>query len=216
MSKAYNRKDQLYLKAKNEGFRSRAAFKLNEVQKRYKILHLGDLVLDIGCWPGGWLQVVSSIVGERGLVAGIDLVKTESFSCDNIFTYQGDLTNKENLTAFLESLSMYINNSPMLSKFHGRILLFNSIVSDASPKLTGIREVDEARCIQLVQNGLDLVRSNLAPNGNYLVKLFKNETSIRFVKECSQLFKTVKSVELDSSRNSSKEFYMVAKGFNRK
>jgi 23S rRNA (uridine2552-2'-O)-methyltransferase len=100
----YNRKDQLHQQAKSDGFRSRAAYKLLEIQKKYSLLRCGDVVLDIGCWPGGWLQVAAPIVGSKGLVAGIDTATTEPLSQNNIFISGSSNNDISSTLNFLNSI----------------------------------------------------------------------------------------------------------------
>lgn len=209
----YNRKDQLHQQAKSDGFRSRAAYKLLELQKKYSLLHNNDIVLDIGCWPGGWLQVAAPLVGAKGLVAGIDIAATEPLPHNNIYIFRGDITDENVRSQFLgEIFARRFPTSPATPNTEQKVT-FDSILSDASPKLSGITEVDEARCAELAHLGLDMAHKHLKTRGNFVIKLFKNKEASRFTTECSRWFQTAKAAELDSSRTTSKEFYLVARGF---
>lgn len=209
----YNRKDQLHQQAKNEGYRSRAAYKLLEIQKKYRLLHTGDIVLDIGCWPGGWLQVAAQIIGAKGLVAGIDTAATEPLPQNNVHIFQGDITDEKERSKFLsEIFARLFPDSPSPSITDQKIK-FDSILSDASPKLSGITEVDEARCAELACHGLEIAHNHLKARGNFIIKLFKNKEASRFTTECSRWFQNTKAAELDSSRTTSKEFYLIARGY---
>jgi 23S rRNA (uridine2552-2'-O)-methyltransferase len=207
----YNRKDQLHQQAKSDGFRSRAAYKLLELQKRYGLLHNGDVVLDIGCWPGGWLQVAAQIVGTKGLVAGIDITATDPLPQNNIFIFKGDITDENYRSQFFAEISA--RRCPPPAPDANQKVTFDSILSDASPKLSGIAEVDEARCADLAHLALEIVHKSLKAKGNFVIKLFKNNEASRFTTECSRWFQNTKAAELDSSRTTSKEFYLVARGF---
>ena len=127
MSGRYNRKDHYYKAAKEEGYRSRAAYKLVEVQKKYKLIKPGMRVLDLGCWPGGWLQVASQFAGPEGAVVGVDLVATGYQPGSNVKTVQGDVRSSEILEKCITASGG----------------VFDAVLSDMAPKLTGIREVDE-------------------------------------------------------------------------
>lgn len=209
----YNRKDQLHQQAKSDGFRSRAAYKLLEIQKKYSLLRCGDVVLDIGCWPGGWLQVAAPIVGSKGLVAGIDTATTEPLSQNNIFIFKGDITIESDRSEFLnEILTRRLQIGSLISIAEEKVV-FDSILSDASPKLSGIVEVDEAKCAELAHHGLEIVHNHLKLKGHFVIKLFKNKEASRFTTECSRWFQNAKAAELDSSRTTSKEFYLVARGY---
>src|SRR6185312_2574256 len=98
----YNRKDAYYERAKEEGYRSRAAYKLLEINKKYKIIRPGSKVIDLGSWPGGWLQVTSDLVGTAGLVVGIDLVELEPLDKKNTTAITGDARDQSNIRMALE------------------------------------------------------------------------------------------------------------------
>lgn len=198
MSSKYNRKDALYDRAKEEGYRSRAAYKLIELQERFKICRSGACVLDLGAWPGGWLQVASEIVGERGKVVGIDIAVVEPLPCDNVQVLVGDFSNSENVEAIRAA-------SPKG---------FDAVLSDASPKLSGINEADQASTAQCAHNAFAVAKIMLRNGGNFVCKIFKGQETDQFVKSLKKSFKQVSRIELEASRNSSSETYVVAKGFS--
>ena len=193
LSKEYQRKDYLHQRAKDEGYRSRASYKLIELDKRFNLLRSGLKVLDLGAWPGGWLQVVARKLGNSGVIVGIDLQKIEDFGGDNVHLICGDARDEENLQA-------------MLSLAGGR---FDLVISDMSPKLTGIREVDSAATVGCAELALYLAQQSLRQGGNLVIKLFKSNDSEQFVKSMRPMFNKVKRVELDATRSSSNEFYVL-------
>ena len=201
MSGNYNRKDHLYEKAKAEGFRSRAAYKLKELQQKFGIIRPGFKVLDLGCWPGGWLQVASQYVGGAGRVVGIDLVETEPLPSNRVSIIAGDARDEEvRERAFKEAGGD-----------------FDSIISDMSPKLTGISEVDRMAAVGLNELTLWMATQCLRPGGSTVMKVFKgNETEEFFRKELRPAFEKVVRCELDSSRKTSSEYYLVAFGFRKR
>src|SRR5690606_21388418 len=126
---AYDRKDALYRRAKREGYRSRAAYKLEELQRTQRVLRRGQRVVDLGCWPGGWLQVAAAAVGPEGRVVGVDVAETEPLGLANVIAFRGDLGDPGLTDRILEALggSAHV------------------VLSDAAPKLTGVRATDRAR-----------------------------------------------------------------------
>jgi 23S rRNA (uridine2552-2'-O)-methyltransferase len=170
-------------------------------------------VLDIGCWPGGWLQVAAPIVGAEGLVAGIDTTATEPLSQNNVYIFKGDITNENDRSHLLLDILARRSQLDSPTSNTDQKVAFDSILSDASPKLSGIVEVDEARCAELAYHGLEIVHNHLKIKGNFVIKLFKNKEASHFTTECSRWFQNAKAAELDSSRTTSKEFYLVARGY---
>ena len=197
MSKEYERKDHLYLKAKEEGYRSRAAYKLIELDKRFGLLKHGSRVVDLGAWPGGWLQVAAKKVGNSGLVVGIDLQKIEDLGKNNVKLITGDARDEENIQA-------------MQSLAGGK---FDLVLSDMSPKLSGVREVDSAASVGCAELALFIAQQLVKTGGNLVIKLFKSNDSEMFVKSMRPMFNKVKRVELDATRSSSNEFYVLGLGF---
>ena len=126
----YERKDALYRRAKREGFRSRAAYKLEELQSAHRVLRAGQRVVDLGAWPGGWMQVAAGLVGPEGRVVGVDVAAIDPFpELANVVAIQADLSEVGVDARLLEALG-----GPA-----------DVVLSDAAPKLTGIRATDRAR-----------------------------------------------------------------------
>ena len=199
MSGTYERKDHLYNRAKEEGFRSRAAYKLEELDQKYGLLKPSYKVLDLGAWPGGWLQVASKRVGPDGLVIGVDLVEIEDLGFANIKVIKGDLREEATLDRIVE---MNPNS-------------FDLVVSDMSPKLSGIPEVDRIAAVALAELALFFAQRFLATGGNLVIKVFKGNETEAFVKTSRSLFNKVARCELKSTRKSSNEFYLVNLGLKR-
>lgn len=193
----YDRKDALYKRAKEEGYRSRAAYKLKEIDAKYGLLKSGYRVLDLGAWPGGWMQAAAEKVGASGRVVGIDLVQIEDFGAENIKCIVGDARDEASLQAAKD--------------FAGGN--FNLVLSDMSPKLTGIREVDSAQTVACAELALFIATQVLLKQGNLVIKVFKSNETEMFVKSLRPLFNKVVRSELDSTRKTSNEFYLIALGF---
>lgn len=197
MSREYNRKDSYYMQAKEDGYRSRAAYKLIEIQKRYRILSANSKVLDLGAWPGGWLQVASEAVGPNGLVVGVDLVAIENLDAGNVQTICGDFTDPE----VVNQIKSLCPNG------------YSAVVSDASPKLTGINATDQAMTAECAIMTYKIAEQFLRQGGSYVCKIFKGSETDRFVKSIKSKFKQFSRVELDATRTSSSETYIVGKGY---
>jgi 23S rRNA (uridine2552-2'-O)-methyltransferase len=197
--KEYDRKDEFYERAKSEGYRSRAAYKLKELSSEYKLLGSGYAVLDLGAWPGSWMQVALERVGDRGIVAGIDLKTIEPFGPQNAHIFTGDVGDE----AILAQIKLLAPAG------------FDLVLSDMSPHLTGIKEADRAGMEGCAELALWVAQKYLKVGGNFVVKLFKSHEADQFVKTTRPLFNTLKRSELDSTRKSSNEYYMIGLGFKK-
>jgi 23S rRNA (uridine2552-2'-O)-methyltransferase len=194
---AYNPRDSYYKKAKQEGYRSRAAYKLLELQQRYHLLKPGDTVVDLGAAPGGWLQVAAKIVGQTGKIIGVDLQTIEPFRERNIILLQGDMARNE-----IQEQIKAVLNGPA-----------DCVLSDLAPKLSGIRDADMARCLELNQVALDVAIQLLRPSGSLLIKSFISNDLHGFTAELKKYFSAVQRTKPDATRQGSSEFYFCAKGF---
>jgi 23S rRNA (uridine2552-2'-O)-methyltransferase len=202
MGKKWNaeRKTEHYYKmAKKQNYRSRASYKLKQLNKRFKIIKTGDKVVDLGAAPGGWSQIALEAVGEEGVVVGVDLEWIRPLDDENFFTVRGDFTKDETL----EEVKIPINGTAQV------------IISDASPKLCGIKDIDNLRSADLADNALTVCDHLLMQGGNFVLKVFQGEEFNNIVKNIKERFKTVKTTKPPSSRKGSVEMYVVAKGFRR-
>jgi 23S rRNA (uridine2552-2'-O)-methyltransferase len=195
MGRQYKRQDTFYQRAKAEGYRSRAAYKLAELDERFGLLRGGLKVLDLGAWPGGWMQIAAERVGTKGIVVGIDLAEIEQFAEPNIKALVGDVSDKLG-----EALSLG----------GGR---YDLVLSDMAPKLSGIREVDEAGCVGCAELALWAAGEALCDGGNLVVKVFKGNATEEFSRAMRPRFRTINRLGLDATRKSSNEFYIVGQGF---
>lgn len=194
MSSGYNRKDSLYQKAKESGYRSRAAYKLKEIQASYKIIQNGSHVLDVGAWPGGWVQVALEHVGTSGRVTAIDLQPLEPLDDPRVDLLVGDARDLESLLP-----------DPTVR--------FDAVISDMSPKLTGIKEADQAGTVACAELALYVAQQYLKKGGSFVVKVFKGGEVEGFVKSARPMFNKLVRSELQSTRNTSNEFYVIGLGF---
>jgi 23S rRNA (uridine2552-2'-O)-methyltransferase len=197
MGKAWvktRRRDPYYRAAKAQGLRSRAVFKLLQIQERFGLLYPGDTVLDLGASPGGWSRAASELVGRRGRVVAVDRVSMAPM--DGVSFVRGDFTNPDVHTAILEAL--------------GRPA--EAVLSDAAPKLSGHRSLDLARTLDLARSALALARKALRPGGRFVAKTFQGEGYRGFLAEVSEDFETVKGYVTPATPPGSAETYVVAVG----
>ncbi|NDC37162.1 MAG: RlmE family RNA methyltransferase [Proteobacteria bacterium] len=197
MCAEYNRKDKLYERAKQEGYRSRAAYKLLELNKKYSILRPGTKVFDLGAWPGGWTQVAAAAVGSAGLVVALDLVALEPLPEGHVHLLCGDAREAHNIEAALRLAGSQ----------------FDVVISDMSPKLTGIKEADQAGTVGCAELAQYVAGQVLKKGGDLVLKVFKGNDTELFVRQLRPLFEKVMRAELDSTRKTSNEYYVVARGF---
>ncbi len=198
MSKKWNkeRKDEPYYKmAKKESYRSRASYKLLQLNNKFKIIRPGDYVLDMGAAPGGWSQIAMEKVGEDGLVIGVDLQRIKPMEGDNFIGIMGDFTSDETKKQILNITGRKVD----------------VVLSDASPQLSGVKDVDQIRSLELVLAVLEISRSILKSRGTLVTKAFQGEEFENLLKKIKKEFKIVKTTKPPSSRKKSVEMYVVAK-----
>jgi 23S rRNA (uridine2552-2'-O)-methyltransferase len=190
----YKRKDSYYTRAKHAGYRSRAAYKLLELQRRYRLLRRGDHVVDLGAAPGAWLQVASELVGPHGRVVGLDIVSIPALPASNATCIVADVGDPDAPAMVLSALG----RQPTV------------VLSDMAPKLTGIRPRDEAQCAELQQAALDFAVVTLAPGGRFLMKVMSGTDAAAAARPH---FETAKLTRPEATRKGSAEYYLVATGF---
>lgn len=197
---AYTPQDRYFKKAKQDGYRSRAAYKLIELQQRFRLMNAGDKVVDLGAAPGGWLQVAAKLVGPDGKVVGVDLQPIQPFQERNIMVLQGDVLTGETQLRIKDLLGG----------------MANCVLSDMAPKLSGIRDADRARCQELNRLALQVAKELLRPGGVLLVKSFVSEDLQSYSTELKNYFTTVQRTKPEASRQGSSEFYFYANGYQPK
>ena len=187
------KRDYYYKKAKEEKYRSRAAYKLLQAVKKYKFISKGDVVVDLGAAPGGWIQAASRIIGKNGFVLGVDLKPIKPFLQDNIQTVIGDINEEETLQQILSILPEKAD----------------VVISDVSPNISGIWEVDHARQIALAEQSMKIALKVLKPSGNFFVKVFQGDMFDDFVRKVEEHFRVVKIVKPKASRAKSSEMFVL-------
>jgi len=188
------RHDRFHRRAREQGFRARSVFKLEEIDERIGLLRPGDRVLDLGCAPGSWLQYARTRVGSSGALVGIDR-----------FPLDPPLAGARTLVGDV----MEVAAADLLDE----LAAFDVVLSDMAPDTTGIRHVDQARSELLFERALDLAEATLAIGGGFVGKLFQGPAFEQLVKRCRQRFDQVKIVKPEGSRTRSIEQYVVCRGF---
>jgi 23S rRNA (uridine2552-2'-O)-methyltransferase len=187
--------DPYVKKANEEGYRSRAVYKLSEIDTAEKLIKPGMVVVDLGSAPGGWSQMAVKKVGDKGKVVAIDLLPMESI--DKVHFIQADFSSDEGLAAVVAA----INNSPV-----------DLVISDMAPNLTGIVLTDQARLYALGELAIEFAVKFLKPNGVFLVKVFQGADFEAFVKKMRTHFLKVAAKKPDASRDESREVYLLGSG----
>ncbi len=190
-----HKKDYYYRLAKREGYRSRAAYKLIEIQEKFNIIGQNDDVLDLGSFPGSWLQVSRFLTS--GKVVGVDLKEIKPIS--GVYTIKGDITDEETLKKIREVCKK-----------------FDVILSDASPKTTGIDDLDSYRSYEIAMSVLKIADEVLRKGGNLVLKVFQSGEMGEILRKARKRFKYVKVTKPKASKKYSKEVYIVCKGFKRR
>ena len=190
-------KDPYIKRAKQDGFRSRASYKLLEILGQDDLITPGMAVVDLGAAPGGWSQVVASIVGTKGFVLAIDIKPMEKI--EGVKIVLGDF----NEDVVLEKLLRETERRPI-----------DLVISDMAPNVTGMKDIDQPRIRQLADIALDFAMKVLKPDGAFIVKLFQGSDINEFVQNVRTVFNTVKIKKPQASKSKSREVYLVARGFN--
>jgi len=190
------RHDHYFRKAKQEGYRSRAAYKLKQINDRYHLIRRGDVVVDLGCAPGSWSQVAAELVGPEGRVIGIDLQPVDPIP--GVTILQGDMLEPETVAVLEEALG---GRQP------------NVVLSDMSPHISGSHLRDHLQSIALAEAAFEFAGQHLRPGGNVVLKVFEGESLREFLRRVRSVFRFCKPHAPPASRRESSEVYVVAEGF---
>jgi 23S rRNA (uridine2552-2'-O)-methyltransferase len=189
-----HRHDKFFQRARSEGFAARSVYKLEEIDKRLRLLRAGDRVLDLGCRPGSWMQYARSVVGVHGAVVGID---------------RDPLPQPIPGTRFMRGDIYETTDAELL----GDLKAFDVVLSDMAPDTSGIRSADQARSANLFEEALGRAERLLAPAGAFVGKIFQSGEVDKLRKRMAVRFSDVKVLKPESSRQESLEIYLVGKGF---
>ncbi len=188
------RHDPAYRRAKSEGYAGRAVFKLEEIDNRFGLITRGKRVLDLGCWPGSWMQYAAAKVGEDGLVVGVDLKPVDLALPDWAKSAVGDVEQLD---------------PARLTEPFGR---FDVVLSDMAPHTTGDKGSDQWRSEELFLHALRIARGTLRPGGHFAAKVFQGGRFSELLKQLRGTFQEVKPYHAKHTRSSSIEQYVVARG----
>jgi 23S rRNA (uridine2552-2'-O)-methyltransferase len=188
--------DKFVQKAQKLGLRSRAGFKIEEIQQKDDLIKPAMTVVDLGAAPGGWSQYVTKVVGEDGLVIACDILPMDSLA--GVSFLQGDFCEENVL-------------NELLNKIGGKNV--DIVMSDMAPNMSGNDAIDQAKSMYLVELALDMCHQVLKKNGSFVVKVFMGEGVEAFMKDIQSAFKSVKTRKPESSRARSREVYLVATGY---
>jgi 23S rRNA (uridine2552-2'-O)-methyltransferase len=190
------RKEYYFREAKRSGYRSRAAYKLKQINDRYHIISKGNRVVDLGCAPGGWLQVACEIVDSDGKVVGVDIKTIEPLS--GVEFIRGDITDPQTAEKILAVVPEV-----------------DVVISDMSPNITGHYSMDHARSIGLAESALVITERILSERGNFVVKVFQGDLFKQYLDKVKERFAYVRVHSPKASRKSSSEIYLIGKDFRK-
>lgn len=193
----YNPSDYYARKAKEENFAARSIYKLQEIDKKFKIIHHGNYIMDLGASPGSWSQYASEKIGIKGKILGIDL-KPVAINLPNAVFIIADLNDLDVNEVIIK------NNFPPE---------FDAVISDMAPNTTGNKFTDQARSFDLCVLALATAKKFLKPEGNFICKIFDGEDAMMFRDQLKNNFSEVHTFRPKSTQSSSKEMFMIGKGF---
>jgi len=188
--------DPFVKQAQKDGYRSRASYKLLEIQEKDRLIRPGMSVIDLGAAPGGWSQVTSRLIGGQGRLIASDILEMDSIA--DVTFIQGDFTHDEVLQRILEA----VGDSHV-----------DLVISDMAPNMSGTPAVDIPRAMFLCELALDLATRVLKPGGDFLIKIFQGEGFDVYLKDVRSKFEKVQMRKPSSSRDRSREQYLLARGY---
>jgi 23S rRNA (uridine2552-2'-O)-methyltransferase len=192
----YTRRDTYYRKAREKGLPSRAAFKIEEILARFRLVKPGARIIDLGCAPGGWLVILARATGPSGLVAGVDLEESKPPAA-NVLTIAGDIREAVTVRSVIEKLG-----GPA-----------DLVTSDLAPKLSGIAERDDSRMRELIESAIWFAERTLKQDGAMVAKLFMGREFEAILDEFRGRFRNVEVTRTKATRPGSSELYIIARGF---
>ncbi|MGB0384166.1 MAG: RlmE family RNA methyltransferase [Ardenticatenaceae bacterium] len=188
-------KDKYFQQAKSDGYRARSAYKLADINRKFRVIRKADQVLDVGAAPGSWSQLARKLVGHRGQVVAVDLQAIEPI--EGVTIIQGDIRE----ASVFEQIQAAVDGK-----------LFNTVISDIAPNATGIRTLDHARSIELSLFALTIALKRVRKGGNFVAKLFMGEDFDDFLTLTKRYFRRTNVFYPEATRKESKETFIVGKG----
>ncbi len=191
---ARHQRDSYYWLAKEEGYRSRASYKLFQINKKFNVIERGNAVVDLGAAPGGWLEVAKELSG--GKIVGVDLRRIKPI--EGVHTIRGDITRDSTI----EKINEYVGKDGV-----------DVVICDAAPNLSGNWSLDHARSIDLTTSALECAKKLLKPKGHFVVKVFQGDMFKDFLEEVKDNFTYTRAFSPKASRSESAEIYVIGKRF---
>lgn len=188
--------DPYVKKSQKDGYRSRAVYKLEELDQKYKLLGKGVTVVDLGAAPGGWSQYAAYKMGNQGKIFALDILEMDPLP--DVDFIQGDFREEAVLNQLLDKIGQR---------------KADLVLSDMAPNMSGVDAVDQPRGMYLCELALELAQTVLTKGGNYVVKVFQGEGFDEYIRQCRQLFNKVLIRKPDASRGRSREVYVVGLGY---
>jgi 23S rRNA (uridine2552-2'-O)-methyltransferase len=215
-SSRYTRKDHFHQRAKSERWVARSVYKLEELNRRFSLIRKNDRVVDFGCAPGSWLQYLGDVVGRKGAVVGYDVEPVEVGLPPQVRFHRADIAGltTERIRADLASVWSSVRRKPApdpVPKSFGP----HAVLSDMAPKLTGVRDADQARSVELAEHALRLAEALMpSPQGpaHFVAKIFQGRETDAFVSRVKQGFHKVRLIKPEATREGSREVFVVAEG----
>ena len=206
-------RDRYYNRAKQEGYRSRAAYKLKQLNEEAGLISEGDTVVDLGAAPGGWLQVANELAGDSGTVVGVDLQRIKPI--DGVETVRGDMTEddtREKVVDMVREADQREASESGSGEERPASGEADAVVSDMAPNMTGEYSLDHARSVYLARMAFETSLELLAPGGDFVAKVFEGPDTDDLRADIDEEFEYVRTIHPKASRDSSSELFMVAKG----
>ncbi|MEM1024061.1 MAG: RlmE family RNA methyltransferase [Myxococcota bacterium] len=209
----YNKQDRFHQRAKDEQYAARSVYKLEEIDRRYDVIGRGDKIVDVGCAPGSWLQYLARAVGKKGCVVGYDLEPVTVNAGSNVRAFEANIEelDPERVLRELAELSAELRKKPAPASvppsFGAHVF-----VSDMAPKLSGVRDADQAKQAELVGTALDLALAVLLEGGHFVAKMFQGRDTDPLLDRAKHAFEKVRFIKPEATREGSREVFIVALG----
>jgi len=209
----YTKQDRFHQRAKDEQFAARSVYKLEEIDRRYDLIGRGDKVVDFGCAPGSWLQYMARAVGKKGCVVGYDMEPVTVNAGPNVRAFQEDIdvVDAERVLRDLATLNAEVRKRPtpesVPPSFGAHVF-----VSDMAPKLSGVRDADQAKQAALVGTALELACAVLLEGGHFVAKMFQGRDTDPILDRAKHAFEKVRFIKPEATREGSREVFIVAMG----
>ncbi len=207
----YNAKDRFYKQAKTDQYAARSVYKLEELDRRYGLFKKGQQIVDLGCAPGSWLQFLADKVGKKGVVLGYDIVPSKVALSPPAVWQVADVFELTPAQVLVELYTLR-HGEPPPDPEQPPPMRIDAVVSDMAPKLTGIRDADQAKSVAIQSEALRLADALVKPGGFFVAKLFQGRDTDEFVRHVKARYKEAKLLKPEATREGSREVFLLARG----